>query len=59
LTQAEVDSDSDKEDLSADDERDSAEEQVNLPNIKGKERAKPEWNTKRRTDLAKRSSKHA
>jgi hypothetical protein len=36
----------------------SGDEALNL-NLKGREKAKPDWNLTRRNDIAKRSNKHA
>lgn len=56
LSQAEAVDESGDEDS---DSEQHSEDDVPPPRLKGEDKAKPEWNTKRRTDLAKRSSKHA
>lgn len=45
----------------SEDDNESSEGEISEgePDVKGKQKDKPEWNTNRRDDLAKRSSKHA
>lgn len=46
-------------DISSSEDESEAESGARSLNMKGKQKEIPEWSTKPRTDLAKRSSKHA